>query len=133
MANAKDVLSADDYSNYRNVRAVAVLFIVLGSIFVLGGLGAAFGEQPRGKPRPGEEPVPVAFALGMAAAGLAGAIGGIAALRGNRRWAPLVYVMAVLYLFAFPIGTILSYVMLKGLSRYLDSKQMIAEAAVRTA
>ena len=62
MAKAKEVLNPEDYRNYRNVRAVAVLFIVLGSILVLGGLGAAFGEQPAH-----QEPVPPAAAVAMAA------------------------------------------------------------------
>jgi hypothetical protein len=57
-------------------------------------------------------------------------VGGIAALRGNRQWAKLAYVMAVPYLLGFPIGTIMSYIMLSGLSRYLDSKERIKQATI---
>ena len=65
--------------------------------------------------------MPPAVGIGMAFVGLAGAVGGIAALRGSRRWAPLIYIMASLYLFGFPVGTILSFVLFTGLRRYLDS------------
>jgi small basic protein len=126
VANAKDVLSPDDYSNYRNVRAVSVLFVVFGSVLVLGGIGLALDENRR----PPEQIHP-AVGVGIAIAGLAGAIGGIAALRGSRRWAPLVYVMAALYVFGFPIGTILSIVMFKGLSRYLDSVERVRAPMVK--
>lgn len=123
MVRPHEVLSPDDYKNYRNIRSVAALFIVLGCIFLFAAIGFAFGESSR--PRQWFEPI---VAIGFAVVGLCGAIGGIAARRGNRRWAPLVYVMAVLYLFAFPIGTILSYVMLSGLSRYLDSMDRVRDA-----
>lgn len=46
-------------------------------------------------------------------------------MRGNRRWAPLVYGMAALYVLAFPLGTILSIVMFRGLGRYLDSRERV--------
>jgi hypothetical protein len=61
----------------------------------------------------------------MVIVGLAGAIGGIAARRGSRRLSSLVYVMAAIYVFGFPVGTILSVVMFKGLSRYLDSVEQL--------
>jgi hypothetical protein len=120
VADPKDILSPDDYSNYRNVRAVSVLFVVLGSILVLGGISLALDKQ-----RSSQEKIHPAVAVGISITGLAGAIGGLAALRGSRRWASLVYVMAALYIFAFPIGTILSIVMFKGLSRYLDSVEKL--------
>jgi hypothetical protein len=125
MAAPKDVLSPDEYANYRNVRAVSMLFVVLGSVLVLGGIGLALG----GENRTSQEQIHPAVAVGIAVAGLAGAVGGIAALRGSRRWAPLVYVMAVLYVFGFPIGTILSIVMFKGLSRYLGSVEKVRARA----
>jgi hypothetical protein len=125
VANPKDILSPDDYSNYRNVRAVSVLFVVLGSVLVLGGVGLALDENKRS-----QEQMHPAVVAGIALVGLAGAVGGIAALRGSRRWAPLVYVMAALYVFGFPLGTILSIVMFKGLSRYLDSVEQVRELMV---
>lgn len=120
MVAPKDVLTADDYTNCRNVRAVSVLFVLFGSVLVLGGIGLAFDED-----KLSQEQIHPAVAIAIALVGLAGAIGGIAALRGSRRWAFLVYVMASLYVLAFPIGTILSLVMFKGLSRYLDSVERI--------
>ncbi|HEV3081869.1 MAG TPA: hypothetical protein VGY66_18965 [Gemmataceae bacterium] len=81
------------------------------------------------KPEP-QRDVPPAAAIGIAIVGLAGVVGGIAALRGNRRWAKLAYVMAVPYLLGFPIGTILSYVVLSGMSQYLDSKERIKQATI---
>jgi hypothetical protein len=124
MADAKDVLTPDDYSNYRNVRAVSLLYVILGSVLVLGGIGLVLDEN-----RSSQEQIHPAVAVGIALAGLAGAVGGIAALRGSRRWAPLVYVMAALYVFGFPIGTILSIVVFKGLSRYLDSVEKVRARA----
>lgn len=128
MANPKDILGPDDYANYRNVRAVSVLFVVFGSVLALGSIGLALDEKKRS-----EEQIHPALAVAIAIAGLAGAIGGFAALRGSRRWAPLVYVMAALYVFGFPIGTILSIVIFKGLSRYLDSVEQIRAPIVTEA
>jgi hypothetical protein len=122
MANPKDVLSPADYSNYRSIRAVSMLFVVLGSILVLGGIGLALDTK-----RKSQEQIHPVIAIGIAIAGLAGAIGGIAALRGSRRWARLTYVMAALYVCAFPLGTILSIVMFRGLNRYLDSVERVSK------
>lgn len=128
MAKPKEVLSPSDYRNYRNIRAVSVLFIVLGSIFALAGFVTAIAGTPPESRRPGREEVPTWAAALMGVVGLCGAVGGAAARRGNRRFAVLVYVMAFLYLFAFPVGTILSYVMFKGLPRYLDSVEQFRKS-----
>jgi len=120
VANPKDILRTDDYSNYRNIRAVSLLFVFLGCILVLGGTIAAIAKNPNP-----QEQLPVAAAVVMVIVGLAGAIGGIAALRGSRRLSSLVYVMAAIYVFGFPVGTILSVVMFKGLSRHLDSVEQL--------
>ena len=120
MAHAKAVLNADEYSNYRNIRAVSWLFVILGTILVLGGVVGAVAKNPNP-----QEQLPVAAAIGIVIVGLAGTVGGVAALRGNRRLASIVYVMAALYVFAFPVGTILSIVMFRGLSRYLDSRERL--------
>ena len=120
MLNPEDILSKDDYSNYRNIRAVSTLFIIFGVVLVLGGIGILVDKDA--KP---EEKIHPAIAAALAIAGLAGAIGGIAAQNGSRRWAPLVYVMAAVYMFGFPVGTILSIVMFRGLSRYLKSVQQL--------
>jgi hypothetical protein len=120
MANPKDILTAEDYTNYCNIRAISFLLVIFGSIYALGGVGAALDKSGPPKDR-----VPLAFGVGLSLVGLSGAIGGVAALRGNRRWAPLAQVMAAVFIIGFPVGTILGIVMLRGLSRYLDSLDRI--------
>lgn len=124
--NPKDVLNESDYRNYRNIRAVATFFVILGTLILLGSMGMLFGEDPdTGKK------VPVVAAAIVFCMGVSGVVGGVAARRGNRKLAPLMYFMAFFYLFAFPIGTILSYVLFKGLSRYLDSADELRTAPGR--
>lgn len=114
MAKPNEILSPEEYKNYRNVRAVSVLFCLLGSILVLAGIPVAI--NPSLNPE-----IPRMGAAALAIVGLAGAVGGFAALRGQRHWAPLVYVIAALYIAGFPIGTILSLAIFKGLPGYLQS------------
>jgi hypothetical protein len=128
MAEPKQVLSPTAYKNYRNVRAVAILYVFVFSLAVLGAIALAFG----GKSGSGDE-IPPAVSIGVALVSLAGAIGGIAVLRGNKRWAPLVYGVAVLQLVNFPLGTIFAYVMLTGLSRYLRSVEELHHVALGAA
>jgi len=118
MISPKNLLEPKEYKNYRNVRAASYLFVLIGCLIFLGGIGVAVEDSEQS-----EMPRPVA--VGFAVVGLAGAVGGVAALRGNRRWARLVYVMAALYVFGFPIGTLLSIAMFRGLSGYLDSVERI--------
>jgi hypothetical protein len=127
MATAGEILNSEEYTNYRNVRAASLLFVLLGTMLALvGGMSLATGKAPN----PNDPP---ALVIGAGNVGLAGAVGGMAALRGSRRWAKLAYVMAVPWLLGFPLGTILSWVVLSGLSRYLASKQRICEATVERA
>jgi hypothetical protein len=128
MAKAKDVLSAKEYTNYRYVQAAAVMFVVVGSVLVLGSIAKATDSEPEP-----QQDIPPAAVIGMAVIGFAGAVGGLAALLGSRRWAKLAYVMAVPWLLGFPVGTIMSYIMLTGLSRYLDSKERIRQAILLSA
>ncbi len=125
MGIAKEVLRSEDYTNYRNVRAALVLFVVVGSILLLSGISVAANQKPNAK-----EGVPVEGAMAIAIVGLAGAVGGMASLFGKGRWAKLSYVFAVPYLLAFPIGTIMSFIVLSGLSRYLKSKEKMRRATV---
>jgi hypothetical protein len=120
MANPKEVLKPEDYTNYRNIRAVSILFIFFGSIYALAGIGAALDTS-----KPFQERLPPIYAVGLSLVGLSGAVGGVAALRGDRNWAPLAKIMAGVYILAIPVGTILGIVMLRGLSRYLDSVDRI--------
>jgi hypothetical protein len=127
MARPDEVLNEADYKNYRNVRAIALLFIILGFILFLGGIAMVMSAG-----RPGEEsglhPV-AAAALGLV--GLCGVIGGVAIRSGNKRWAPMAKIMAWLYIWAFPIGTVLSLTLLDGLSKYLKSVDRIRRAEAR--
>ncbi len=124
MTKPKEILSPGDYSNYRNIRAAGVLFIFLSVFLVLGGLALLFAT-----PEPGQKAVPPAVAMGLTVAGLAGVIGGIAIRRANRRQTPLIYTVAVLFLLYFPIGTVVSVVVLRGLDRYLNSAAEVKSAA----
>jgi hypothetical protein len=120
MVNPKEILSPSDYTNYRNVRAVSRLFVFLGSMLLLSGIFCTFIPATDG-----DEPIHPAFAIGMAFVGLTGLVGGLATLRGNRRWASAIKVMAVIYFFVFPVGTILSYVFLARLNHYLDNMERL--------
>lgn len=127
MAKAQDILSREDYKNYRNVRAVSVLFVLFGSVLVLGGVSLTAVHAPNP-----QEQVHPAVAIGMAVVGMAGVVGGIATLRGSRRWSPLIYVLGAVYMLGFPIGTILSFVLFYGLARYLDCVERLRVAASDT-
>src|SRR5271163_905522 len=110
MAKIEAFLSQPDYRHYRNVRAAADMFVVLGGILTLGG-----GAMLTVHPHDGRTPPPAILALAILIIGLAGAIGGISVVVGNQRLSKLIYVMACLYVLAFPIGTILSLVIFTGL------------------
>lgn len=125
MADPKDLLEPAAYRNYRNVRAAAAFFILLGGLVLLGGIASATGPEEGSGPPP-----PLVVSIGLALAGLAGVVGGIVIRRGGRGWSPLIWVTAVVYLLFFPLGTLLGYVVLKGLPRYWESVQRIREEAV---
>lgn len=125
MTTAKEILNPADYSNYRNVRAAAVLYIFLSVFLVLGGIALLLSS-----PEPEQQkPVPPVVAIGLTAAGVAGFVAGLAIRRGNRRLTPLIYTVGFLYLIYFPIGTIVSVVVLRGLARYLNSADEVKNAA----
>lgn len=125
MTTAKETLNPADYSNYRNVRAAAVLYIFLSVFLVLGGIALLLSS-----PEPEQQkPVPPVVAIGLTAAGVAGFVAGLAIRRGNRRLTPLIYTVGFLYLIYFPIGTIVSVVVLRGLARYLNSADEVKNGA----
>ncbi|PAW81396.1 MAG: hypothetical protein B9S33_16710 [Pedosphaera sp. Tous-C6FEB] len=125
MGKPKEILNPADYSNYRNVRAAAVLYIFLSVFLVLGGIALLLSSPEPEQPKP----VPPVVAIGLAAAGVAGFVAGLAIRRGNRRLTPLIYTVGFLYLIYFPIGTIVSVVVLRGLARYLNSADEVKNAA----
>lgn len=123
----KDVLTPADYQNYRNVRAVAFLFVFVSIIPIIIGVILLTTTYP-----PNQSKTATAMfntvgviALIVAAAGI---VGGVAVLRGDRKLKPLIYVTATMYVGYFPIGTLLSIILLKGLRRYFDSKDLISNA-----
>jgi hypothetical protein len=124
----KEILSPEEYKNYRNVWASALMFVVLGAVFVLGGAAATMGDMPKKEDDP-----PRALLAAMTIVGVFGVIGGMATLVGSRRWAKLSRVFAYPYLLAFPIGTILGYTVLTGLDGYLKSRDQLRMAREQTA
>jgi hypothetical protein len=129
VALPQEVLSELAYKNYRDVRAVALLFIILGSILFLGGISvAANPEQVQNGNSIIKHP---AVCIGLAVAGLAGVIGGIATRLGSKSWAPVIKIMAWVYIWGFPIGTILSWSLLDGFSQYFKSLDRIRRAEER--
>ncbi|HMN42902.1 MAG TPA: hypothetical protein PKE29_18830 [Phycisphaerales bacterium] len=122
MADAKSVLSPEDYKNYRNIRAIALLFVVFGGLWALVGTALAIKAEPAG------DDLPSAFYAVMAVVGGLGAIGGFCTFTGIRRLAPLIYIFGFAYLLAVPIGPILGYVLFKGLRKYLNSVEQVRAA-----
>ena len=123
MARIRDFLDRADYKNYRNVRAAAAMFVVLGGILALAGIALLTMD-----PESGQTPPPKIVAVLLMIIGVAGAVGGIAVFAANRRWSKLIYVMAAVYVLAFPLGTILSAIMFKGLGRYLNDVSRFRES-----
>jgi hypothetical protein len=106
------------YKNYCKARAVSVWFIAIGAILVAGALAGAAGygsSEPR---------VPVVvLALVM---GLSGVVGGAAVRSDRPRLARVIKVMAWLYIWAFPVGTVLSLMLLDslpGYTKYVESNR----------
>ena len=123
MAGIRDFLSEAEYKKYRNVRAAAAMFVVLGGIFLLTGIALLSID-----PQNGHAPPPKVVAILLAVIGSAGFIGGAAVFFGNRRWSKLIYVTATLYVFAFPLGTILSVIIFINLGRYMDDVARFRQA-----
>ena len=94
----------------RNIRAVCILYIVLGSVI---GLGSASLLR-------GSEDIPPAAAVGLLVGGAAAVVAGVAVLRRKRWGVPLCRVVSVLYLLNFPIGTILGGYILVNIGKVKD-------------
>jgi Na+/alanine symporter len=118
MGGIAEFLNQADYKNYRNVRAAALMFIVLGCL--IGFCGIIFLTV---EPQPGHSMPPIWVALLLLLLGASAVVGGVAAIAANPTWSRLVYVMAVLYVLAFPLGTILSFIMFTGLSKHVANVQ----------
>jgi hypothetical protein len=139
----KDVLSKDDYTVYRLVRTVALLFLIYGVVFLLAGAFMAFGDphfeetpaEKRARLQQGREREPMSPAIKGVIAGVCGAIGlsaiiGAGAVRsGSRRLIPFVYVPIVLYIFQFPVGTIIAGYLAWNLTRFREILDLLDAAA----
>ncbi|HEY1066777.1 MAG TPA: hypothetical protein VGE52_11730, partial [Pirellulales bacterium] len=102
--NATAPLPADLAKIVRNIRAICVLYLILGSIVALAGAGGLFVEPPAGADREG---IPKPFAAVMLILGLGGAISAFGVLT-RRSWGvPFCQVISACYLLSFPVGTIL--------------------------
>jgi len=115
-----EILSPDDYRNFRNVRAVAVLYIGVASLVTFVALGFLLVGSNLNEPA-----AVIAIAVGFSGLlllmGIAGIVGSAAILRGNRKWSPLIWTVAAFYIVLFPVGTILSVALFRGLRAYFDS------------
>jgi drug/metabolite transporter (DMT)-like permease len=126
MADATKVLGEDDARIYGNVRTIAVLFVLLGGILAFAGVTVLIGDRP---PTNTRDNLPPIAAEGIGLAGAFGFLGGIAILSRKRRLVPFSYGLAVLYVFAFPLGTILSLYLLQKLPRYQAILEVLEKAA----
>lgn len=94
MASEKpdQVLTRDEYKNYRNIRAIALLFILLGTIFLLAGVMVVTKPDDKAKQKD-EEELPLIAKILVPILGFCGVLGGIAIRRGERslfqRFTPL--------------------------------------------
>ena len=82
----------------RNIRAICILYIVFGSIAVLGGFGMFFDDT-------GDIPKYAACLVFLL--GLCGIISAVGVLRRKTWGIPICQVVSGVYLLSFPIGTIL--------------------------
>ena len=122
MLKQSDFPEPSDYKNYRNIRAVAILYVVLGWLILTSGVVVSMIEF-----KPGVEGPPGWLTYLMIALGLCGQIGGLAVLVGARRLSMVIYGIAIFYLFVFPVVTILSMVMINGLPKYLRNLRLVQE------
>jgi hypothetical protein len=109
--------------NYQHGRILSGLLVFFGCMFALvGAVQAATASSA-----PAADPPAVFWAV-FAALGVAGVVGGAAAFQGNRAWARLAYLFALLLLFGCPIGTLISVLWMLGISRHLAACDRLRQA-----
>ena len=96
----------------RNIRAICILYIVLGSLFALGAFAMLIVDNA-GVPGPFESLV-----LVLALCGVVSAVG---VLRRSRWGIPFCQLVSALYLLNFPIGTILGAYFLINIGKVKDA------------
>jgi len=114
------LLSSDENSNYRSIRAIAWLFIVKGLFY----LWCAYVLLPENSFEYDRRYSPYIEIL-ILVWGIMGVVGGIVTLYGERKVSVLMYACAIAFLLAFPLGTLLSMVMLRGIGKYLQSVEKL--------
>lgn len=117
---AEYLLSSDEFSNYRIIRAIAWLFLLKGLIFLVFTYYALKDDAVNNKRE--FEPYLIFFALMW---GISGVVGGTATLWGSRKLVILMYGGALPYVLFIPVGTFLSVLMMKGIREYLASVDKI--------
>jgi hypothetical protein len=121
----EDILGPELYKTYRPVQIVVRIVLVFGWLFVIfGALSAIVTVVQSGQP-PSKDDTPLGLSIFMFIFGLAAIVGCRSAMKANRRWAKVLYAVMFPYLFAIPIGTIASYMILKGLGSYMDGVEKL--------
>lgn len=117
MKRPKEVLSPEDYTNYRNIRAIAILYLPLAVCLLLIGFGTAFIDMGVGA-KPAAFVIKYTFSFLVVLWGLAGLVGAVAVLQGSTKWSSLVWTVGGMYMAFFPLGTLLSIIFFRGLKKY---------------
>ncbi|MBA4190067.1 MAG: hypothetical protein C0467_18945 [Planctomycetaceae bacterium] len=121
----EDILTPKQYLDYQHGRILAGLYVWFGLMLVPTGIWLTLSHDPNAK-----QQMPPLVGIIIAGAGLSGVIGGIAAFRGDRAGSRLMFVMAAIFIFGCPVGTIITILMLLGYSRHMDASDRLREAGV---
>ncbi len=118
-----EILSPKEYLNYQHGRIFAGLYMLFGGMLAVVGTWLAVSPGPDPK-----QQFPPAGAIVLAVAGLAEVIGGNGAMQGKRGQARLMFVMAAVFVFGCPVGTIITFLMILGFSRHLNAAEKLRDA-----
>jgi hypothetical protein len=129
MRSPKEILTPEEYRNYRGVRACAMANIVMGLLILLPGITLPFAlnSEKAANPR-GVLIFSLVFGGIIVLFGLASIVGNIALLRGQRKWSMFVYITSMMWFCMFPVGTLVSIIFLNGLKRYYESIDLLQAA-----
>lgn len=126
MPTPKEVLSLDEFGNYRTIRQLAVAFVLFGLLGLLAALSMFTDGAVKLPPQESGSLIPIL----VASVAVCNLICGVATWLGSRKLAMVMYAFAVPQLLVFPLGTAMSYTLLKGLSRYMESVDLIRASRV---
>lgn len=124
MPTPKEVLTPDDYAHFRTIRQLAVAFVIFGVVGILVAISMRPGDAVTVPSKQDDPLIPIL----VASVAVSNMICGVATWFGSRKLAPLLYASAVPQLLVFPIGTAMSFTLLKGLSEYLEGKEQVRVA-----